>query len=179
MIVNSFNYYEVVVLRGVPFKVHQPTLLDLDRIGFNVESSDVKLEVLALMDDSLLKILAQILTKKHPYLRKVVQFFLKHFVTWEEIKNAFVVFHGVAFGSTLFKSCNLDKVKSKAIDIIGGKTLLGQIPSFTEYLGFTLNEVLATPYPVLLLMCADKQRVLSDDDVVKTKVSGLDMMRKK
>lgn len=179
MIVNSFNYYETVKLGGVTFRAYQPTIIHLDKCGFALETSDNKLEVLAMLNDEAIRILAYMLTFKFPIFRRLVFLFIKHFSTWGEIKEAYEIVHGIVYGYTLFKSCNLDQVSSKEIDVVGGKSLIGQIASFAEYLGFTLDEILKVPYPILLLMCADKQRVLGEDDVVKRKVSGREAMKTK
>ena len=177
MIVNALKYFEKVKIGRFTFKIHQPTIPELDKMGFEMKKDDTKLGLMGLIDERPIKTLSYALTLRCPILRPLVYWYIKK-TSWEEIKNAFLVLHGVVYGDKLIKSCNLDTVISKTIsDIAGGKTLIGQIPTFCEYLHFTKEDVLTTPYPILLLMCADKQRVLSDDDIIKVKMTGKEFIK--
>lgn len=177
MILNAFNYYEVVKLGRLSFKVWQPTILDIDSYNLEMDTSDKKLNVLSNINEHPVKLLAQIVSKKAPFLKGLISFYIKHFATWVQIHEAYSVVHGVFYGSALFESSRLDRVTSPVSDTAGGRTILGQIAGFTEHLGISLNEALNTPYPVLLLMSADKQRVLGEDDVIKRRVNAKDIIK--
>lgn len=173
---NVFNHFETVRLGKVTFKIKQPTILDLDRMEFDLETDESTLGLLSILDDKPLKTLSKAISKRFHFL---IYWYIRKFASWEQIKDAYIVLHGVVFGKAIFKAHNLDEVQSKEIDIAGGRTIYGKIPTYCEYLNFTLNEVLTTPYPVLLLMIADKQRTLGEDDVVKVRMNAKDLMNER
>lgn len=63
---------------------------------------------------------------------------------------------------------------------MGNETLFGQIATFMDNLHVTYHEcVYEIPYRNLLLMQADKARVLMSDEYAVTKGNGVDMMRRR
>ena len=67
--------------------------------------------------------------------------------------------------------CRTDKSyrsNSGDSETIGGKTLIGMIPTFKENLKMSYEEVFEKiPYRVLILMQKDKQRVTSSDEMIE------------
>ena len=66
---------------------------------------------------------------------------------------------------------------SSKAEVIGGETLIGQIPTFMDELKMSYKEVFETiPYRMLLFMQKDKQRIaygdvekeVSDDEFMKS-----------
>lgn len=75
--------------------------------------------------------------------------------------------------------CRLSKERSKdgSGKTVGNETIIGQISSFMDALHLTKEEVMSTPYSVLLMMQKDKLHEASGD-IVK-EVSGKEMLKKR
>lgn len=173
----SGTYHKNVRLGKRIFKLYQPNIIQIDEVGFDIKKVEGSaIDIMANITNDPVNILSYALTiKKTSFRGRVKRYITKH-ATWEQIKVAFIELYNIIYGVDLFKSCNLDEVTSKELDVIGGKTLAGQIPSFSEYLHISYSDIIKIPYPVLLLMVADKQRLLGEDDTVKIKVSGREML---
>ena len=96
----------------------------------------------------------------------------------EELKTAFSEIIHLAQASDYFNQVPKRK-KAKESKIIGGKTISGQITSFMEDLGMSLNEVLNTSYPLLLIMQHDKVRIDYDSKDEIKEISGKEMLKRK
>lgn len=86
-----------------------------------------------------------------------------------------MIFRGLPVGDGAGESDSKTK-------IVGGNTIAGSIASFMENLHFSYREVYEElPYLLLLLMMADKPRVVYDKkgDTEVKRMSGKELMRQK
>ena len=108
--------------------------------------------------------------------------YITHYATMEQIVNAFVVLSGVINGKELFDSVKMDKFRSKngTAETIGANSIFGAMGSLMDSLHLTYKEVFETiPYPCLLMMNADKLRVLGagEDKLVEVSTEEFFRMR--
>lgn len=99
----------------------------------------------------------------------------------EDILSEYEKFLRVIYATDYFENIPKRQKKQKETKFLGGKTVSSQITSFMEDLGMSLNEVLNTSYPLLLIMQHDKIRADYDskDEPVIEEISGKEMLKRK
>lgn len=181
-------YYKEVKLGNFTFKIYQPTIKGLCNIlndeGISLNDNMKKLELIAQMPEQIEKCARSlsyaISIKKPEMYRKMVYRYIMNFATMEQIAVAFYVLSVVINGKELFDSVKIDKFRSKngTAETIGANSIFGAMGSLMDSLHLTYKEAFEViPYPCLLMMNADKLRVLGDGEDKLVEVSTEEFFR--
>lgn len=179
------TYYKEIKLGKFTYRIYQPTIKDLLNIlnnsGISINESMKRMELIAQMPEHIEECACAIsyavsINKPEVY-RKMVYQYITHYATMEQIVNAFVVLSGVINGKELFDSVKIDQVKSESkAESIGGNSIFGAMCSLMENLHLSHKESFEViPYPVMLMMNADKLRALGINEKKVNKISGKEL----
>ena len=182
------TYYKEVKLGKFTFKIYQPTVKEMCLIfGENTASINDNMKRFELMSqmpehiNNCVRALSfAVSIKKTDMFRVLAYKYILNYATMEQIVNAFVVLSGVINGKELFDSVKMDKVYSKngSAETIGANSIFGAMGSLMDNLHLTYKEVFETiPYPCLLMMNADKLRVLGTGEERMVEVTGKEFAR--
>ncbi|MCM0228823.1 hypothetical protein J8L04_17045 [Bacteroides fragilis] len=184
------TYYKEVKLGKFTYRIYQPTIKDLLNIlndsGVSINEGMKRMELIAQMPEHVEECARAIsyavsINKPEVY-RKMAYQYITHYATMEQIVNAFVVLSGVINGKELFDSVKMDKFRSKngTAETIGANSIFGAMGSLMDSLHLTYKEAFEViPYPCLLMMNADKLRVLGagEDKLVEVSTEEFFRMR--
>lgn len=184
------TYYKEVKLGNLTYRIYQPTIKDI----LNILSSSVmsinegikRMELIAQMPECIEECARTIsyavsINKPEVY-RKMTYQYIKRYATMGQIVNAFVVLSGVINGKELFDSVKLDKVHSEngPAQTVGANSIFGAMGLLMENLHLSYKEAFEViPYPCLLMMNADKLRVLGTNEHKVLSVSARELMLRK
>ena len=183
------EYCKEIKLGRFTFKIYQPTIKDMCQIFGNSTASindNIKhFELISQMPEHI-KDCARALSfavsiRKSNLFRILAYKYILNYATMEEILIAFRTLHIVVAGKDLFDSVNIEQVTSNdKSESIGANSIFGAICSLIENLHLSYKEAFEIiPYPCLLMMNADKLRILGANENRVTLVSGRDMMLNK
>lgn len=182
------TYYKEVKLGKFTYRIYQPTIKDLLNIlggsQVRINESMKRMELIAQMPEHIEECARAIsyavsINKPEAY-RKTAYQYIIHYATMEQIVNAFAVLSGVINGKELFDSVKMDKVHSKngPSQTVGANSIFGAMGMLMDNLHLSYKEVFETiPYPCLLMMNADKLRVLGPGDERLVEVDGKEFFR--
>lgn len=186
------TYYKEVKLGKFTFKIYQPTIKEMCLIfGENTVSINDNMKRFELMsqipehiNNCVRAISFAVSIKKTDTFRALVYKYILNYATMEQIVNAFVVLSSVVNGKELFDSVKIDKFRSKngTAETIGANSIFGAMGSLMDSLHLTYKEAFEViPYPCLLMMNADKLRVLGagEDKLVEVSTEEFFRMRGK
>ena len=175
-------YYKEVKLGKFTYKIYQPTVKEMCLIFGNnstsINDNMKRFELIAQMPERInecARALSYAVSIRKPELfRKATYQYIAHYATMEQIETAFYVLANVINGKELFDSVKLDQVKSESkAESIGGNSIFGAMCSLMENLHLSHKEAFEViPYPVMLMMNADKLRVLGINEKKVNKISG-------
>lgn len=176
------TYYKEVKLGNFTFKIYQPTIKNLCNIlndgGISLNDNMKKLELIAQMPEQIeecARSLSYAISIKKPEMyRKMVYHYILNFATMEQIAVAFYVLSVVINGKELFDSVPFDRVHSEnKAETVGANSIFGTLVSLMENLHLSYTDAFEViPYPVMLVMSADKLRVLGANESKIVPVSG-------
>lgn len=183
-------YNRPVTLGKREFKIYQPAIREIARMfngsDLSVNDNMKSLQVMASMPehmDSLCHTLAVAVTIKRPALERLAFEYIRRFATIDQIQEAIISLGSVIRGEDIFGNCEIDKSSVKeTTKVLGNNNLTGQIATFIDQLHLSYQEVYEKlSFPLLLLMMADKPRVVYDEtDTGETKtLSGKEMLKMK
>lgn len=165
------TYSKEVVLGKIKFQIKQPSIKDLCKVlgssTADLNESMKRFEVIARMPEYVeesAKALSYIVSIKKPAVyRKLAYWYIKNFVSMEQAVNAFSVWTQVVTGKEIFESVKFASVKSdNKCQVVGANSLFGKMVSFMENLHLSYKDAFENiSYPNLLIMSADKTRILS------------------
>lgn len=183
------TYYKEVKLGKFTFKIYQPTVKEMFLIfGENTDSINDNMkryELISQMPEHLNNC-AHVLSfavsiKKSDMFRVLAYKYILNYATMEQILIAFRILSEVVSGKELFDSVKLERVSSKdKVESIGANSIFGAMCSLMENLHLSHKEVFETiPYPCLLMMNADKLRVLGANESKVVSVSGRELAKRR
>ncbi len=178
-------YYKEVKLGKFTYKIYQPTVKEMCLIFGNnstsINDNMKRFELIAQMPERInecARALSYAVSIRKPELfRKATYQYIAHYATMEQIETAFYVLANVINGKELFDSVKLDQVKSESkAESIGGNSIFGAMCSLMENLHLSHKEAFEViPYPVMLMMNADKLRPLGINEKKVNKISGKEL----
>lgn len=178
-------YYKEVKLGKFTYKIYQPTVKEMCLIFGNnstsINDNMKRFELIAQMPERInecARALSYAVSIRKPELfRKATYQYIAHYATMEQIETAFYVLANVINGKELFDSVKLDQVKSESkAESIGGNSIFGAMCSLMENLHLSHKEAFEViPYPVMLMMNADKLRSLGINEKKVNKISGKEL----
>lgn len=178
-------YYKEVKLGRFTYKIYQPTVKDMCLIFGNnstsINGNMKRFELIAQMPERInecARALSYAVSIRKPELfRKLAYQYIMHYASLEQIEAAFYVLANVINGKELFDSVKVDQVKSESkAESIGGNSIFGAMCSLMENLHLSHKEAFEViPYPVMLIMNADKLRPLGMNEKKVNKISGKEL----
>lgn len=178
-------YYKEVKLGRFTYKIYQPTVKDMCLIFGNnstsINDNMKRFELIAQMPERInecARALSYAVSIRKPeLLRKLAYQYIMHYASLEQIEAAFYVLANVINGKELFDSVKVDQVKSESkAESIGGNSIFGAMCSLMENLHLSHKEAFEViPYPVMLIMNADKLRPLGMNEKKVNKISGKEL----
>lgn len=182
------TYYKEVKLGKFTYRIYQPTIKDLLNIlgdsQVSINEGMKRMGLIAQMPEHIEEcaraISYAVSVNKPEVYRKMAYRYITHYATMDQIVNAFVVLSGVINGKELFDSVKMDKFRSKngTAETIGANSIFGAMGSLMDSLHLTYKEVFETiPYPCLLMMNADKLRVLGAGEDKMVEVTGMELAK--
>lgn len=183
------KYCKEVQLGKVTYKIYQPTIKEMCLIFGNnhtsINDNMKRFELIAQMPEHVNEcaraLSYAVSIKKSEFLRKTAYQYILHYATMEQIESAFFILASVINGKELFESVKMERVKSEdKPESVGGNSILGTISTLIENLHLSYKEVFEIiPYPVMLMMNADKVRVLGINEKKVTKISGKELAQRR
>lgn len=193
MIVSSSllgTYYKEVQLGRFTFKIYQPTVKEMCLIfGENTASINDNMkryELISQMPEHLNNcaraLSFAVSIKKSDMFRVLAYKYILNYATMEQILIAFRTLSEVVSGKELFDSVKMDKSRSKngTAQTVGANSMFGAMGSLMDNLHLTHKEVFEViPYPCLLMMNADKLRVLGAGEDKMEEVTAEEFLRRR
>lgn len=180
-------YYKEVKLGRFTFKIYQPTVKDMCLIfgnnGTSVNENMKGFELIAQMPEHINEcaraLSYAVSLKKSELFRKLAYQYIMHYAALEQIEAAFYTLAYVINGKELFDSVKKDLVQSQnSAESVGGNSIFGAMCSLMENLHLSHKEAFEIiPYPVMLMMNADKIRPLSGGQERMVEVTGEEFLR--
>lgn len=182
-------YYKEVKLGKFTYKIYQPTVREMCLIFGNnsvsINDNMKRFELIAQMPEHVNEcaraLSYAVSIRKSELFRKATYQYIVHYATMEQIETAFYILANVINGKELFDSVKLDHVKSESkTESIGGNSIFGAMCSLMENLHLSHKEAFEViPYPVMLMMNADKLRPLGINEKKVSKISGKELARRR
>ena len=175
-------YYKEVKLGRFTFKIYQPTIKHMCLIfgenGASINENMRRFELMAQMPEHINECARSlsyaVSIKKSELFRKIAYQYIAHYATLEQIEVAFHILASVINGKELFDSVRMDKVKSESkAESVGCNSIFGAMCSLMENLHLSHKEAFEIiPYPVMLMMNADKMRALGANEKKVVAMTG-------
>lgn len=182
-------YYKEVKLGRFTFKIYQPTVKDMCLIfgnnGTSVNENMKRFEMIAQMPEHISECARSlsyaVSIKKSELFRKLAYQYIMHYATLEQIEYAFYTLAYVTNGKELFDNVRMDQVKSESkAESVGGNSIFGAMCSLMENLHLSHKEAFEIiPYPVMLMMNADKIRALGVNEKKVVTMSGKELANRR
>lgn len=183
------TYNKKVELGKLSFKIYQPTLKELciifEGVNSGLRDNITRVELMAeLMEnrvDTALLLSRIIGIKKGGVYKRMLYKYIMRYASIDQQKTAMKIFAYVVQGVELFENVEFAKTHSETVsEVVGNNTILGVVSSFMENLKLSFHDAFEViPYPVLLMMNADKLRVLGPDETIVKNVAARGIMNSK
>lgn len=180
-------YYKEVKLGRFTFRIYQPTVKDMCLIfgnnGASINENMKGFELIAQMPEHINEyaraLSYAVSIKKSELFRKIAYQYIMYYATLEQIEYAFYTLAYVTNGKELLDSVKKDLVRSQnSAESVGGNSIFGAMCSLMENLHLSHKEAFEIiPYPVMLMMNADKIRPLSGGQEKMVEVTGKEFAR--
>ncbi|QUT92252.1 hypothetical protein [Bacteroides cellulosilyticus] len=182
-------YYKEIQLGKITYKIYQPTIKEMCLIFGNnstsINDNMRRFELIAQMPEHVNEcaraLSYAVSIRKSELFRKATYQYILHYATMEQIESAFFALANVINGKELFESVKKERVRSEdKPESVGGNSILGTISTLIENLHLSYKEAFETiPYPVMLMMNADKVRVLGLNEKKEIKISGKELAQRR
>lgn len=182
-------YHKKVILGRMNFRIYQPTVKNLCNIlggsGIVINDEVKRFELIAAMPEHIEEcaraLSFAISIKKSTLFQVLAYHYIRNYATMEQIVEAFNILTEVINGKEFFDNVKMDKVRSESTAVsIGANTIYGSVISLMESLHLSYHEVFEDiPYPVMLVMSADKLQVLSPSEKLVQNSTGKEMAERR
>lgn len=182
-------YHKKVTLGKIVFKIYQPTVKHLCSIlcnaSGNINDEVKRLEVIATMPEHIeacaLSLSFAVSIKRPAIFQRLAYHYIRNYATFDQIATAFSILAGVINAKEFFEKVTIDRTRSSStVTTVGANTLYGSVISLMENLHLSYKEAFEVlPYPQMLIMSADKLRVLSPNEQLITRGSGKEMAERR
>lgn len=174
------KYYREVRLGKFRFKIYMPTLKRIASIVVNECGLNDGIKTICLDHTHSVDKLSIAIFDNH-LLRFLFKWYVCRYVPSSHVKEAVEVLCSLMRGDDLFSSVKFEKTTVKEhYDTVGNNSILGVLATLMDSLHVSYTEAFEKiPYPVLLVMSADKIRTLSSNECKVVEMTGREMLNRK